>query len=180
MLSTISSSATLFFFCLQSFPESGSFPKSWLFTSGRQKYWSLNVSPSNEYLGLTGCSSCKTHEFSPALQLESISSLVLNLLYVPQPSDLGRGTAHLLVSYPFVFLILPMGFSRQEYWSALPFSSPVDYVLSEHFTMTRLSQVALHSMAHGFIELFKHLCHNKVVIHASSASLVYLYAILVN
>ena len=60
MLSTISSSATLFFFCLQSFLESGSFPRSWLFTSGRQKYQSLNVSPSNEYLGLTGCSSCKT------------------------------------------------------------------------------------------------------------------------
>ena len=64
MLSTIASSATLFF-RLQSFPKSVSFPRSWLFTSGRQKYWSLNVSPSNEYLGLislglTGCCSCKT------------------------------------------------------------------------------------------------------------------------
>ena len=33
---TISSSAALFSFCLQSFPASGSFPMSWLFTSGGQ------------------------------------------------------------------------------------------------------------------------------------------------
>ena len=33
---TISFSATLFFFCLQSFPVSGSFPVSWLFASGGQ------------------------------------------------------------------------------------------------------------------------------------------------
>ena len=33
---TLSSSATLFSFCLQSFPESGSFPMSWLFASGGQ------------------------------------------------------------------------------------------------------------------------------------------------
>ena len=33
---TISSSAALFSFCLQSFPASGSFPMSWLFTLGGQ------------------------------------------------------------------------------------------------------------------------------------------------
>ena len=33
---TISSSATLFSFCFQSFPGSGSFPMSWLFVSGGQ------------------------------------------------------------------------------------------------------------------------------------------------
>ena len=38
--------------------------------------------------------------------------------------------AHLSLSYLFCFFILFMGFSRQEYWSGLPFSSPVDYVLS--------------------------------------------------
>ena len=32
---------------------------------------------------------------------------------------------------PFCLFILFMGFSRQEYWSGLPFSSPVDHVLSE-------------------------------------------------
>ena len=47
---TISSSATLFSFCLQSFPESWSFPVSWLVPSvGR---WNFSISPSNEYSGL--------------------------------------------------------------------------------------------------------------------------------
>ena len=48
-----------------------------------------------------------------------------------------------------------MGFSRQEYLNGLPFPSPVDHVLSELSTMTRPSWVALHSMAHSFVELDK-------------------------
>ena len=40
-----------------------------------------------------------------------------------------------------------MGFSRQEYWSGLPFLSPVDHVLSELSTMTRPSWVVLHGTA---------------------------------
>ena len=52
-----------------------------------------------------------------------------------------------------------MGFSRQEYLSGLPFPSPVDHILSELSTMTHLSWVALHGMAHSFIEL------NKAVVH---------------
>ena len=46
---TISSSATLFF-CFQSFPASGSFPMSWLFTSGGQSIGasaSASVFPKN-------------------------------------------------------------------------------------------------------------------------------------
>ena len=52
---TILSSALLFSFCLQTFPASGSFPMSWLFTSGGQsiKSFSFSISPSNEYSGLT-------------------------------------------------------------------------------------------------------------------------------
>ena len=48
---TISSSIVLFSSCLQSFPESGSFPMSQFFPS---RYWSFifNISPSNEYSGL--------------------------------------------------------------------------------------------------------------------------------
>ena len=34
-----------------------------------------------------------------------------------------------------------MGFSRQEYWSSLPFPSPVDHILSDLSTMTRPSWV---------------------------------------
>ena len=52
-----------------------------------------------------------------------------------------------------------MGFSRQEYWSGLPFCSPVDHMLSELYTMTRLSWVAPHGMAHSFIELDKAVFH---------------------
>ena len=55
--------------------------------------------------------------------------------------------------------ILFMGFSRQEYWSGLPFPSPVDHVLSEFSTMTRPSWVALNNMAHSFIELDKAVAH---------------------
>ena len=39
--------------------------------------------------------------------------------------------------------------------AGLPLPSPVDHVLSELSTMTRPSWVALHSMAHSFIELDK-------------------------
>ena len=58
-----------------------------------------------------------------------------------------------------------MGFSQQEYWSGLPFPPPVDHDWSEPFTVTHLSWVALHGIAHYFIELYKPLCHNKAVIH---------------
>ena len=40
-----------------------------------------------------------------------------------------------------------MGFSRQEYWSGLPFPSPVDCILSDLSTMARWSWVAPHGMA---------------------------------
>ena len=59
----------------------------------------------------------------------------------------------------FCLFILFMGFSRQEYWSGLPFPSPVAHGLSELSTMTFPSWVALHSMAHSFIELEKAVVH---------------------
>ena len=67
--------------------------------------------------------------------------------------------AHLSLSYLFCFFILFMGFSRQEYWSVLPFSFLVDHVLSEFSTMTCLSWVALHGMAYSFTELDKAVVH---------------------
>ena len=56
------------------------------------------------------------------------------------------------IFFPFVLF---MGFSRQEYWSGLPFPSPVDHVFLEISIMTCPSWVALHSMAHSFSELDK-------------------------
>ena len=52
---TISTSVVPLSSCPQSFPASGSFPMSQLFTSGGEtKYWSfsINISPSNEHPGL--------------------------------------------------------------------------------------------------------------------------------
>ena len=51
------------------------------------------------------------------------------------------------------------GVLRQEYWSGWPFPFPVDRVLSELSTMTCPSWVALHGMAHSFIELDKAVLH---------------------
>ena len=58
-----------------------------------------------------------------------------------------------------------MRFSRQEYWSGLPFPPPVDRVLSEPFTMAHPSWVALHSMAYNFVDLSKPLPQDKAVVH---------------
>ena len=72
------------------------------------------------------------------------------------PTNLGISSFSVI---SFCLLVLFMGFSRQEYWSGLPFPSPVDHVLSELSTMTSPSWVALHSMAHSFIELDKAVVH---------------------
>ena len=88
---SISSSVVRFFSCLQPFPASGSFPVSWLFTSGGQ---SIGASASASVLsmniqdwfplGLTGLilQSKGLQESSPTLQFKSISSLVLSFFMV--------------------------------------------------------------------------------------------------
>ena len=90
-LTTSSSAAP--FFCLQSFPASGSFPMSRLFSSGGQ---SIGVSASASVLpmniqdwfpldGLVGssCSPTDSRESSPTPQFKSINSSVLSFLYSP-------------------------------------------------------------------------------------------------
>ena len=72
------------------------------------------------------------------------------------PNDLGSSSFDVL---SFCLIILFMGFPRQKYWSGLPFPSPVDHVLSELSTMTRLSWVALYSTVHSFTELDKAVVH---------------------
>ena len=78
------------------------------------------------------------------------------------PTSLGSSSFSII---SFCLFILFMGFSRQEYWSGLSFPSPVDHVLSELSTMTCLSWVALHGMAHCFIELGKVLIHMINLFH---------------
>ena len=83
----------------------------------------------------------------------SVSSFFLELfLHWSQiaywaPTDLGSSSFSAL---SFCFFILFMVFSRQEYWSGLSFHSPVYNIFSELSTMSRLSCVALHGMAHSY------------------------------
>ena len=89
---TISSSVTLYS-SPQPFPASGSFPMNQLFSSGGQSIGassSASVLPMNTqgwFLqdGLVGSPCCPrdSQESSPALQFESINSVVLSLLYGP-------------------------------------------------------------------------------------------------
>ena len=88
----------------------------------------------------------------------SASSLLLELFLCSPPvasltpTDLGSSSFSVL---SLCLFILFMGFSRKEFRSSLPFSPPVDHSLSELSTMTHLSWVTLHVMAHGFIKLHK-------------------------
>ena len=73
----------------------------------------------------------------------SVSSFFLELFFhsspvaYSAPMDMGSSFFSVLL---FCFFILFIGFSRQEYWSGLPFPSPVDQFLSE--LSTRPSWVA--------------------------------------
>ena len=76
---------------------------------------------------------CHIHNwvlFSPWLHVFILSELFLHSSPVAYwaPADLGSSSFSVI---SFCLFILFMGFSRQEYWSGLPFPSPVDHVLSE-------------------------------------------------
>ena len=88
----ISSSDTLFSFCPQSFPASGTFPMSQLFISNEQTTGvstSASVLPTSIQGGFplrlvwSLCCPRDSQESSPASQFEGISSLALCLLYSP-------------------------------------------------------------------------------------------------
>ena len=81
--------------------------------------------------------------------------LELFLLWSPvaywAPNDLGSFSFGIL---SFCLFIQFMGFSRQEYWSGLPFPFPVDHILSD--LSTRTVHLGWHHMAWLiFIELDK-------------------------
>ena len=92
----------------------------------------------------------------------SVSSFFLELFFhwspiaYWAPTDLGSSSFSVL---SFCLFMLFVGFSRQEYWSGLPFPFPADHVLSELSTMTHPSWVALPGKAHSFIELDKAVVH---------------------
>ena len=84
------------------------------------QHWTLLLSPVTY---TTGCCFC----------FGSIPSFFLELFlhWSPvaywAPTDLGSSSFSIL---SFCLFILFMGFSRQEYWSGLPFPSSVDHILS--------------------------------------------------
>ena len=90
---TISSSVIPFSFCPQSFPTSGTFQMSQLFTwSGPSMSFSFSMSPSNEHLGLISfrmdwldplAAQENLEESPPTPQFKSINSSVLSFLYIP-------------------------------------------------------------------------------------------------
>ena len=102
---TISSSVVPFSSRLQSFPASGSFPMSRLFTSGGQRTEvsaSTSVLPMNiqdwfplGWAGFIPCSPKDSQESSSTPQYKSINSSVLSFLYSP--------TSHYLPSPAFTF-----------------------------------------------------------------------------
>ena len=113
------------------------------------QHWTLLLSP------VTSISGC-------CFFFGSMSSFFLELFLHWFPVAFWPPTALGISSFSvlsFYLLIVFMGFSRQEYWSGLPFTSPVNHILSELSTMTHPSWVALHSMAHSFIELDKAVVH---------------------
>ena len=82
---TISSSFVPYFSCLQSFPASGSFKMSQLFTLGGQ---SIGVSASTSVLPMnpqdwSPCSPRDSQESSPTSQFKSINSSALSFLHSP-------------------------------------------------------------------------------------------------
>ena len=83
------------------------------------------------------------------------------------PTHLGSSSFSIL---SFCLFILFMGFSRQEYWSRLPFPSPVDHILSNLSTMIRPSWVAPQAWL-SFIEL------DKAVIHVIRLSSLFVKAL---
>ena len=118
------------------------------------QYWSLQ----HQALLPSPVTSTNGHCFC----FESISSFFLELFLHWSPvvywatTDLVSSCFSVL---SFCLFILFRRFSRQEYWSSLPSPLLVDHILSEFSTMTHPSWVALHGMAHSFIELDKAVVH---------------------
>ena len=94
---TISSFATLFSFCLKSFPAAGSFPISWLLTAGAQTIWasaSASVLPMNIQgwflLGLTGLISLVSKGFSNIFSSTTLWKYQFWFLRIDQIEDAAQ------------------------------------------------------------------------------------------
>ena len=118
----ISSSDVLFSFCPQSFPASGTFPMSHLFTADDQNTGAQALAsdlPVNiqdwSPLKLTGWSCCPgdSEESSPAPQCEGINSLVFSLLYRSHSHTWALGKPFLTI-WTFVSRVMSVLFYTQS------------------------------------------------------------------
>ena len=126
------------------------------------KYWnfSFSISPSNEYSELI------SFRIDWRFDLLTVQGTLKSLLQHNSKALIPWCSAFFMVQLLHPYMTTgKMKFSWLEYWSGLPFPPPVDQVVSELFTMTCPSWVALHDMVHSFIGLHKSLCHDKTVIH---------------
>ena len=98
-------------------------------------------------ISTTGCCFC----------FGSVSSFFLELFLHCSPEAIGHLPTWGVHFSIFAFSYCSWGSQAKN--TGLPLPSPVDHVLSELFTMTRLSWVVLHSRAHSFIELDKAVVH---------------------
>ena len=112
------------------------------------QHWTLLLSP---VTSTTGCCFCFGSILSFFLELFLHWSPVAYWA----PTDLGSSSFSVL---SFCLFLLFMGFSRQEYWSGLPFPSPVDHILSDLSTMTCPS-LWPHTAWFSFTELDKDVVH---------------------
>ena len=129
---TISFSVIPFSSCPQSFPASRSFLMSQLFTSGGH-YWCFNFSirPSSEHSGLISVTVSHwiilTHRI---METDSAGRVAKEQLprkhYMYVCYSLSRVGLFVTLRTVAHQAPLSMGFSRQEYWSGLPFPSPGD------------------------------------------------------
>ena len=97
--------------------------------------------------------------FIPCGGISPLSSSIILDTYQP-----GGLVFQCHIFLPFFSFSLLMGFWRNECWSGLLFPSPVDHILSELFTITYPSWVALHHMAHSFIKLHKAVIHVVILV----------------
>ena len=115
------------------------------------QHWTLLSPPCISTVGHCFCFGSAS---SFLLELSLCSSLAAYWTSI----DLGSS------SFSVIFLLFHTvhGVLKARMLKWLPFPSPVSHVLSDLSTMTCLSWLALHSMAHSFIEL------DKVVVHMIS------------
>ena len=108
------------------------------------QHWTLLLSPV-----ISTAEYCFCFGSIPSFFLEL--SLHWSPVAIWAPTDLGSSSFSILL---FCLFILFMGFSRQEYWSGLPFPCPVDHILSDLSILTCPSWWP-HTAWLSFIELDK-------------------------